>query len=259
MIFRSKPIRSQFDIQHDFGLKDLIVSGCSFSDNNRDDCAVVWPYYLRDLGGFERVLDTSLPGAGNFHIMSSLIWALENDRSDPRSSLVIVMWSGNDRDDAVMPVSMRRDYHGLFQYTPHVFSAVTGGQVAGAYGNHYTNLVDLARHKDQESRAVENFVYIAALYHYLKAKQYRFVFLDYMDRSLTKRSHDFDIKQHLEPHIQHSLESMITPMQTVYEFSLRNNFMAADDYHPSPDGHLAWTRQILIPGLQQLNISASLT
>ena len=111
MIFKTRPgIKKQFDTVHDFGIKNLIVSGCSFTYNNHETSASTWPYYLKDLGGFDQVLDCSMPGAGNYHIASSLQWAIEMQNPDPTNSLVIVMWSGNDRDDYICPQSIITDY-----------------------------------------------------------------------------------------------------------------------------------------------------
>jgi hypothetical protein len=111
MIFKVRPnIKKQFDTVHNFDIKNLIVGGCSFTYNNHETSAVTWPYYLRDLGGFEQVLDCSLPGAGNSHIADSLQWALEVDRPEPADSLVIVMWSGCDRDDYICPEENIKPY-----------------------------------------------------------------------------------------------------------------------------------------------------
>lgn len=110
MIFKTRPdIKKQFDTIADLGINYLIVSGCSFTYNNHDSFAASWPYYLKDLGGFTQVLDCSLPGAGNQHISNSLLWALNIDQPDPKNSLIVVMWSGNDRDDYICPESNNSD------------------------------------------------------------------------------------------------------------------------------------------------------
>ena len=67
-----EPPRS-FDVECDLGYQNLIVSGCSFTKNFNKNCVHTWPYYLRDLGGFKNVWDSSCPGAGNNHIARSII------------------------------------------------------------------------------------------------------------------------------------------------------------------------------------------
>ena len=38
----------------------------------------------------------------------------------------------------------------------------------------------------------------------------------------------------------------------LYSFALRNQMMEDDEYHPSPNGHLEFTKQILLPELKTL-------
>jgi hypothetical protein len=135
MIFKTRNIKKQFNIIHNFGIKNLIVSGCSFTYNDVDTAPVTWPYYLRDLGGFDQVLDCSLPGAGNSHISDSLIWGLEIDQLDPAASLVIVMWSGHDRDDYICPNEHINNYPFRFNYSKNVMSSITGGNALESNGN----------------------------------------------------------------------------------------------------------------------------
>jgi len=95
-------IPKQFNTEIDLGYKNLIVSGCSFTRNFRNMVTTSWPHYLRDLGGFSYVTDLALSGAGNYHIATSMQWYLENNTVDINDTLIIVMWSGNDRDDEIV-------------------------------------------------------------------------------------------------------------------------------------------------------------
>jgi hypothetical protein len=254
MIFKVRPdIKKQFDVIHDFGIKNLIVSGCSFTYNNHETSAVTWPYYLKDLGGFDRVLDCSLPGAGNHHIANSLQWAIEVDKPDPDSSLVIVMWSGNDRDDYICPVENSKDYPFTWNYNDNIISGITGGSyVSSGGGNTKEGLLSLAKTKTLESRAIENYLYIINLYNCLQNKGYKFLFLDYIDRSLPSRTADFDIKKHLPSDIGTNLNNLITKVITPHNWAIKHRLLAKDDFHPSPDGHLDWTRKVLLPKLQTI-------
>jgi hypothetical protein len=253
MLWQERSVNKQFATDHPLGVKNLIVSGCSFTFNNHLTEPVAWPYYLRDICGFEQVYDTSMPGAGNYHIASSLQWALELDPVDPADSLVIVMWSGNDRDDYVAPDSNGKgatDFE--FRYTANCFSGQTGGSDESSRGNVREGLKNLAITKTYESRAVENFLYAVSLESYLKQKGYKFIFVEYMDRSLPARSLDFDIRTWLPPTQQQRYTAMFTPMTDPYAWALRTDQLWDDDYHPSPNGHLSWTREILIPRIKKL-------
>lgn len=253
MKFKTRPnIAKAFDTICCFGFKNLIVSGCSFTHNNSETCAVTWPYYLRDLGGFEQVLDTSLPGAGNFHISHSLIWALESDQPDPDQSLVIVMWSGNDRDDYITPSSNINNYPFDFKYSPDVLSAITGGSHPTSKGNTKTSAKDFLAVKSLESRSVENYLYMTMTWNYLQNQGYRFLFLNFMDTKFPSRSGNFEIQKYLPEPMQKRLKEMMLDVTDPYSFALKNDLLWTDDFHPSPDGHLNWTKNILIPKLTTL-------
>jgi hypothetical protein len=253
MIFKTRPaLQKQFKAMYDFGIQNLIVSGCSFTYNNHETSAVTWPYYLRDLGGFEQVLDCSLPGAGNSHISDSLIWGLEIDCPDPENSLVAVMWSGNDRDDYICPDSNRKPYPFEFNYSEHAFSGITGGSNPNAIGNTTRAFKEFSTTKTLESRSIENYLYIVKTAEYLKARNYKFVFLKFCDSALPSRTKNFDIRQHLPALAQKRLNSLIQPIKDPYEWALKNDLLWNDDFHPSPDGHLDWTRKVLLPKLQTI-------
>ena len=37
------------------------------------------------------------------------------------------------------------------------------------------------------------------------------------------------------------------PVQDLYSFCLKRMLLSDDDFHPAPDGHLAWTKDALLP------------
>jgi hypothetical protein len=234
MIFRTRNIPKQLSTVHDFGIKNLIVSGCSFTYNNNETSAVTWPYYLRDLGGFDQVLDCSLPGAGNHHISNSLQWALEVESPNPIDSLVVVMWSGCDRDDYICPEENIKPYPFKFNYSTNIASAISGGSINDA-------LLNLAQTKNLDSRAIENYLYINGLWNYLKNLGYPFVFLNFLDGNLPSRTRHFDITKHLPTAIKNQYNSMLTKITDPYTWALKNNLLTDDDFHPSPDGLPIWT------------------
>jgi hypothetical protein len=253
MIFKTRPlINKQFDIVQQLRFKNLIVGGCSFTYNNHDSSAATWPYYLRDLGGFDQVLDCSLPGAGNHHIANSLQWALEVERPNPADSLVIVMWSGCDRDDYICPEENIKPYPFKFNYSRDVASGITGGSHANAGGNTKAGLSELAKIKTLESRAIENYLYINGLWHYLKNSKYQFVFLNFLDGNLPSRTSHFDITKYLPTPIKNQYNLMFTKITDPYTWAFKNDQLMSDDLHPSPDGHLNWTRKVLLPKLQTI-------
>lgn len=250
MIFKTRDIAKQFGTVHDFGIQNLIVSGCSFTYNNSETAAVTWPYYLRDLGGFDQVWDCSLPGAGNHHISTSLIWALENQEPDPQHSLVVVMWSGCDRDDFICArENINHDYPFRFYYDSDVMSGITGGAGTENRGNMKTSAQELVAAHTAKSRAIENYLYFCNTWHYLNNNGYRFVFLKFLDHDLPSRTKHFDIRPYLPPAAQLKLDAMMSTIPDPYSYAVKNDLLHNDDFHPSPVGHLDWTRNILLPNL----------
>lgn len=244
-------IPKQFDCLIDLGYKNLIASGCSFTYNNHASALVTWPLYLRDLGGFSQAIDLALPGAGNRHIASSTQWYLENNDLDPIDTLVIVMWSGNDRDDDIVSHEHINDYPMRFYYEPTVVTAMSTGAAEKNVGNVSEDYWYLKqKYKTHKSRAIENYLYISGLYHYLRSRQYKFLFLHYLDREVPNRTVDFDIRRHLPSNLKSKLDSMVnTKVENIYKWCIRRDFLDDDDFHPSPDGHLSWTQEVLLPFL----------
>jgi hypothetical protein len=246
MAFKIRNLKKQFDTIVDFGIKNLVVSGCSFTFNNSDDHMCTWPYYLKDLGNFSQVYDCSLPGAGNHHISHSLQWSLESENLNPDDTLVIVMWSGNNRDDLILPSVAIKPYPFSFRYSSTVCSGISSG--LGEGGTLDNNLSDeLAKSKNNDSRSIENFLYINSTWHYLKNKNYRFCFLNYASRDDIKN--DFEISCAVPLHLKEKYSKMFLNVDPLYNWSVKNNLLSEDLFHPNINGHLEWTRSALIPSL----------
>ena len=243
-MFKTRKIKKQFDTIDRVGYSNLIVSGCSFTFNNHETSAASWPYYLRDIGGFNEVYDCSLPGAGNNHIANSLQWCLENESPDPKNSLVVVMWSGNDRDDYVMPSSNdNKEYPFHFNYSKDVVSGITGGNAPENKGN----LKEYVVPKSKESRAIENYLIVNSMYHYLKSKGFTFVFLNFLYGP--SRTNHFDLATYLPTDLKHTYKEMFTHVTDLHEWAIRHDFIEEDDFHCNVHGHLDWTRKVLHPYL----------
>lgn len=162
------------------------------------------------------------------------------------------MWSGNDRDDYICPSSNRKPYPFEFNYSDHAFSGITGGSNPDNIGNTIRAFTEFSTTKTLESRAIENYLYIVKTAEYLKARNYKFVFLNFCDPALPSRNDSFDIKQYLPAPAQTRLNSLIRPIKDPYAWALKNDLLMDDDFHPSPDGHLDWTRTVLLPTLQTI-------
>ena len=226
-------------------VKNLYVSGCSFTYDWPS-----WPHYLQALGNIPKVVSCAIAGAGNHHILNSLVWTLENDAPDPNDTLVIVMWSGAERNDAIIDAnSLNGTYPPEFRYNDSVawgysYSEPLVKNEPGYAGN-YNGIS-----KSKESKSVENYLYYTQAYHYLKSKGYQFVFLRYLDPQLPNRSGgDFSISDYLTKEQNKTISKMFAEIVTVYEYAVRHDMLKDDDFHPTRHGHLAWTREHLLPYL----------
>lgn len=246
MTFKTRNIPKQFDSIVDFGLENLVVSGCSFTYNNSDQYLCTWPYYLRDLGNFKQVYDSSLPGGGNYHISQSLQWCLELEDLDPKNTLIVVMWPGNDRDNFILHKTALKSYPFSFKYTDDVYTGIRGINVNS--GNIFPDLSKLISvNKNTNSRSVENFLHKMSTWHYLKSKGYRFYFLNYANHNDIKD--DFEINDSVPLHLRKKYNNMFLNVPTLYNWAVKHDFLTDDMFHPTPDGHLKWTQQVLIPSL----------
>lgn len=242
-------IPKQFTAKSVFGFQNLIVAGCSFTYNNHDTAACTWPYYLRDIGGFDQVFDFSMVGGGNTHIKNALIYGLEKINLDPITSLVIVQWAGNDRDDYIVDPSAINHYPFQYHYEENAMVGITGGQDIANF-NDPEPIKKIQILKNRSCRSIENFINIKCLKSYLEFRGYQSVFFEYRDYNLPGRDNNFDPREHLPVEIVKKYNDLIEVMpENFYKFCLYNGLMEDDDFHPSPDGHLKWTRESLMPYL----------
>ena len=211
---------------------NLIVGGCSFTYNFSDTDSSAWPCYLRDRCGFKKLLDCSVPGAGNYHISSAVQWCIEEQDPDPSDTVVVVMWSGNNRDSVISKPGLETQHHWKYNYTDQ------------AMFFQHDNMGQL---KSNESRAVENYLYVSSLYNYLQNRSIPFVFLDFIDRSIPNRSNDVAVDSYLPVKLQQRYRSMFAPVRNFYEYALRNDMLNSDDFHPNNLCHLKWTDEVLVP------------
>jgi hypothetical protein len=243
-------IIKQFDSIADLGFKNLVVGGCSFTYTLPvAEMPTTWPYYFRDLATFQEVFSCTMPGAGNYFISQSIIWGLETNKLPPDQTLVVIMWSGHDREDAIFSSdAIDNSANFVYNFTNNVCHGLTGGAGRDGDGNtRWFGYRDIHKFKSFESRAVENAIWKIQLKRYLDACGYQSIFVDFLNTDVPSRTDNFDIVKFLPDAIKETYSSIMDPVQDIYSFCLKRMLLADDDFHPSPNGNLAWTREILIP------------
>lgn len=243
-------IKRNFETTVDLGFKNLVVGGCSFTvTSNGDTVPTTWPYYLRDLASIREVFSCAIPGAGNYFISQSIMWGIETKKLHPDDTLIVVMWSGNNREDEIFSSdAIDSDSNFVYQFTDKVCHGLTGQATRNGDGNtQWFGYRDIHKFKSFESRSIENAIWKIGLKRYLNGLGYQSIFVNFLNPAFPSRTNDFDIVKFLPDTIKTTYSSIMDPLQDMYSFCLKKMLLGDDDFHPSPDGHLAWTRDVLLP------------
>jgi hypothetical protein len=235
---------------HDFEIPNLLVGGCSFTEINDRYTTRTWPFYLKHFGMFKNLIDCSCSGAGNRHISDSVMLKIEQESIAPEDTLVIVMWSGYDRDDLMVdPQVLKNHYPSSYQYAPHVNLGMSGG--LGGESNIITGFDAIKKLKSHVTRSYESFVTVNSLYHYLVQKGFRFVFTEFSTPGTLTDNNCYEPTESLPENLAKKFQLMLRELTpNLGDFSLKNNGFSSDNYHPSATTHATWCRNILIPHLQ---------
>jgi hypothetical protein len=243
MTAKIRNIKKCFQQTHQSQFKNLLVSGCSFTYNNSEVHACSWPYYLRDLAGFDQVYDGSQSGAGNNHIFNSVVNEIESNKNiSSESTLVIVMWSGLTRTDVIATSKLTKPWHFMSNYHfDDKFSTLSISDVDKKTTDLETLCYYYRRLIDSDAQVYESMLKITALYHYLKNKNFSFVFLNYMNPT--------NELSFLNSPLVNTVKTLIDPVLHLGTYASETKKLEYNDGHPSPDGYLDWTREHLIPYL----------
>jgi hypothetical protein len=247
MIAKIRNLPLQFAQTHQTKYKNILVSGCSFTWNNSDSHICSWPYYLRDLAGFDQVYDCSQSGGGTNHIFNSIVNEIEtNSAVDPESTLIIVMWSGLTRTDVVAHKDIVIKNHTMETYhfdknfaTLSLFNKSKGVDPIDKMFLEYKRFVN------PDAQIYESLIKIIALKSYLQNKKFNFLFTSWMNPTV-------ELDRINSPLAQSVMDS-ISHVPYLYEYAIKNKQIEPNG-HPTPDAYLGWTRECLLPCLLDLKI-----
>jgi hypothetical protein len=256
--------------------KKLLVSGCSFTENPGNWASCLAAKYNLEL------INLAVPGAGNNHVVWSLISYIERHQIDPETTLVGVMWSHPARNDFVF--EQNTEYRDQSIYTHKYDSAnslvmqrdLERRELPKLYTqlnflNHF-HLIEKAKTKVQARRnqsavALKTWTLKTSLTAYLENKKFDFFqtgFLNYLNESaLLKANTDWSFHKtfsYVSELDRIGLSSKLsnwlslTDSEYLGEYAFFNNLLDDDKLHPSPAGYEQWTNEILIPKLKDLTI-----
>lgn len=233
---KTRNLPQQFTQTHKSNFKNLLVSGGSYVWNNSEQHLCTWPYYLRDFAGFEQVYDASQSGSGCGHVFNSIINEIETNKEiSSDNTLVIIMISDLAIFDTITSTDLTRPWHPMSNYDfNESFSTIT---LFKSFRNKATTsleklCLEYAKHIDMNAQVYENLIKIKALHAFLKDKNFTSVTLAWKDMDT------FDCSKYF------------TNIETLDGFTERNQMRIPGDGHPSPDAHLNWTREVLVPFLE---------
>lgn len=196
---------------------------------------LTWPIYTRDLLDISTVYDFSCSGAGNFHICNSVIHGLETDKTIlPKNTLVVIMWSGFDRDDFLVDKEAIRKNDLSYHYDANTSGCHSGGLLG--VSNSLFSIENIKKIKSWHSRCIENYLYMVSLKNYLENRGFEYYFTNF---SSDVKAHGFDITAYCD----FSLNDLFNINPFLGDFAGDT----VDGSHPTAEWHHRWSEEILIP------------
>jgi hypothetical protein len=200
---------------------------------------------LRDLAGFDQVVDCSQSGAGSNHIFNSVINEVEtNPDINISDTLVIIMWSGLTRTDVIAEQDITKHWHTMSNYnfdsqyaTLSLFNSADGATPLDQLCRRYKKLVST------DSQVYESLIKIVALKAYLDQKGFKSFITSWFDPMRELRHTT------INQSITDTALSTLNNIDYLGGYATSRNLKEPDG-HPSPDGYLEWTRERLLPSLE---------
>lgn len=237
-----------FTSTHQATKPNLLVSGCSYTWNNSQVHICTWPYYLRDIANYQEVYDCSQSAAGNAHIFNSIVYELEtNPDLNASNTDIIIMWSGLERTDILAAESLVQQWYHMdhMTFSSGQFASLNvwpdarwakGHKDVNQFLKTYRVLID------NRAQILESALKILACYNYLRNKGFNPIFTTYMpmEPRLTLLGENL---------IANSVLNLLANIQDLDSYTTMSGSRIPNDNHPTPDSHLAWTRNILVPFL----------
>jgi hypothetical protein len=228
----------------------LLVSGCSFTASGRlDTCASTWPGLLKQRCGMLQAFDYSFPGVGNEYIAESILHHVSdiNDQ-DAEKTLVVVMWSGLNRFLKKVPGPRPVDQGPFLK--EHF------------YCRNDNPMEILSDNKLKALGAQQSADKIFQVAKHLISKNISFAFSFYCNLLYPPYipkpdlSHEFD--NYVDSTTLANLKKLPiiprNPMDFMFEYGFAHDQLADDGFHPTHNCIVAWTNNVLLPGLVDLGL-----
>ena len=232
----------------------LVCGGCSFTDQRNDlHVPLAWPGYLVARCGFERAIDVSRTGAGNEYITTSILNQLEQmtDR-EIQDILLLIVWTGPNRLERLIDRQQLEGWEGYVDSVQFARSSLDPKNMS----------LDPRFYKGEVLRSWKN---IVLLENYLKSRDIAFGFSFFYNAFdppfLPRASTDVEFAGWLDKHKLQRLRQcswLHDHSDSLYEYCFYQDLLSQDLFHPTSEGQLRWTDEILIPALVKRQFVSSL-
>ena len=234
--------------------KKLLVSGCSFTHNNSEG-HFAWANDLAVWAGME-IINLAIPGAGNTHIANSIMLYIEQHDLDPAETLVMAMWSGVARIDWITDRSLSKfkdSYPFTYNYDSYNELVLGGSWWQTKPRTHIEQtLVEYSKYQSAHSFAVHSWLAMNNLRDYLKLRGFEHYYTSIADTANAEERW-IDYEQELAAlNLKLDKTNWISPC--IGNYCQERGLLQADGFHPSMQGHEAWTRTVLMPYLNERDV-----
>ena len=234
--------------------KTLLVSGCSFTHNNSEG-HFAWGNDLAVWTGMD-IVNLAIPGAGNTHIANSIMLYIEQHKLDPAETLVMAMWSGTARIDWIADKSLshfKDTYPFTYDYDQYNELVVGGSWWQPKHRTHVEQtLVEYSKYQSTHSFALHSWLAMSNLTNYLTVKGFEFYYSSITDNESNEELWIDYEKELMNLGLNLDKSNWIYPC--IGNYCQEHNLLQDDKFHPTMQGHEAWTRQILMPFLAEKKI-----
>jgi hypothetical protein len=244
-------------------IKNLVTSGCSFTAGKK-----TWAQVVCDRLRIPNFYNVGSAGAGNRYIAQSVVDAVQHYCLDTSETLVLVMWSGAGRLDALVSGEywyLLSDYY----YKTKIndlgdnYWIHSGGRSNAWMDHHETKKIFQHQYiiSDPCCCCKETLDNIRDLESYLQNHEILYKFMSYVnywnDQQESTANGDFCIPTftaHLPMYQQLNLRNWIfvnNQKDCIFEFCRDNSCISDDGFHPSLQGHELFVDTVMMSYLNK--------
>ena len=244
-------------------IKNFIANGFSFTQTPAD-CPNWTMFVHRSLPGSVEYTNLARSGAGNDYIADSTIRYLLENRPDPSSTLVMIMWSGVSRIDLQVSqefYDMLLDWNSKTEISGvnYLFSGGMGSAWPSIPRSLFENIYMAMDHKSLARRSLSRMV---ELKNFLENHGYNYKFMSYLNYWQYKEDYysgnlDFSVSYHaqgdalLDSLGQHWIW-VNDEKDGLFEFAQERRLLGDDNFHPTSQGHELFFNNVLKSHIQGL-------